>query len=69
MRIEYHLLEIAGIVIFLGAGGFLLHDSLAQAGQPLEVIGGSVLIVMGGVLAGALARALLRQLQHDPGRQ
>jgi hypothetical protein len=65
MWIEYHLLEIAAIVIFLGSGAFLIYDSLTQPAQSTEVIGGSVLLVLGGILAGVLARALLRQVQQD----
>jgi len=66
VKIEYHLLEITAIPIFLGSGAFLLRDSLTHPGQPIEVIGGSVLLVLGGVVAGSLAKALFRQVQHDP---
>ena len=69
MRFEYHLLEVAGIVIFLAFGGFLLYDSFSQPAKPLEVIGGSVLLVLGGFLLTALARALLHQFQQDPSRE
>lgn len=69
MRIEYHLLEVAGILIFLASGGFLVYDSLAQPGLPIEVLGGSVLLVLGGVSAAALAKALFRHFQQDPNHE
>jgi hypothetical protein len=69
MRIEYYLIEIAGTFLFLGTGGFLVLDSLAQPGQPMEVLGGSVLLALGGLLTVMLARALFHRFQNNPSHE
>lgn len=66
IRLEYLLLELLATLLFMGIGGFLLYDCLSRPEQVSELIGGSVLLGIGGVLAYLELRGLFRQLQIDP---
>jgi hypothetical protein len=66
IRFEYFLVELLAILLFMGIGGFFLYDCLSHPEQVSELIGGSVLLVIGGVFAYLEIRVFCRQLQSDP---
>jgi hypothetical protein len=63
IRLEYFLVEVLAILLFVGIGGFLLFDCLSHPEQVSELIGGSVLLGIGGVWTYVELRVLVRQLQ------
>jgi hypothetical protein len=73
IRFEYVFLELLSILVFLGIGGFLLHAALAKsepsAETTLQLIGGSVFVALGGILAYFGLRTIFRQLQNQASQE
>ena len=73
IRFEYVVLELLSILVFLSLGGFLLYTALAttepSAQTTLQLIGGSVLVALGGILAYFGLRMIFRQLQNQATRE
>ena len=73
IRFEYVVLELLSILVFLSLGGFLLYGALAaseaSAQTTLQLIGGSVLVALGGILAYFGLRMIFRQLQNQASQE
>ena len=73
IRFDYVFWELLSTLVFLGLGGFLLYAALGasepSAQTTLQLIGGSVLVALSGILAYFGLRTIFRQLQNQASQE